>query len=121
VRWAEAGVVLGLLLLALGFGVGIEPVSVSAAGQSYDCGSSIPTSWFAGGSPTVVVPARSYAVKARCGSALRGDRWLTWGLIGSGSLVALAGWTALREAADGRPGSGRVRGEQGPAAGAVHA
>ena len=78
VRWAKAGVVLGLLLLALGFGVGIEPVSVSVAGQSYSCGSAIPTSWFAGGSPTVTAPALPRAADARCGSALRGDRWLTW-------------------------------------------
>ena len=102
VSWAKAAIALGIALLAVGFGVGVEPTHASLDERQLVCASAIPVSWLAPG--TRAEPASQSAptpqerrADARCGSVVHRTRWLTWGVLGLGGLVAVAGWTALRE------------------------
>jgi hypothetical protein len=107
-RSARVAVVLGLLLLGLGFYVGIEtPISTTVAGQSYDCSDVIPARLLVSGQPTsreagpdTRTPAErrlDARISAGCDPLERGAQWAVWGGLGLGGLLLLTGWTALRE------------------------
>lgn len=97
--------VLGSLLLVVGFGVGTDtPGSATVAGQSYACADVIPASLLVSGQPTDGPGASTPAerrldarVRAACAPVERATRWAVWGGIGLGAVVLLAGWTVLRE------------------------
>lgn len=97
---------LGTLLLALGFAVGVEPVSTSVAGQTNECGSVITPGWLSSGTPRRSVAELSETrqeqrlaarVESQCRPNLARAEWVTWGALALGGMAALIGWTALRE------------------------
>jgi hypothetical protein len=94
--------VCGLVALAVAFGVGVESTSSTVvAGHRYGCGTVIPASWLVAGSPTLVTATPSTDLGRRvataCGRELQHDRTVLWVLVVLGGVVAVAGWTALRE------------------------
>lgn len=100
VTWTRGAVVLGLLLLLAGFAVGVAPRTVDAGGQQVRCGTVL----------LAAAPAASSADDSaragrddRCADATALARKVTWGLVAAGVLVALVGWTALRENAGTTP------------------
>lgn len=93
---------LGLVMLVLGFAVGSEPGGLSVSHQSSACHSVISTSWFTsepGPGSTSTTPTTPYErrVEARCDRVEVRNRWLTWGALGVGGVLALVGWTMVRE------------------------
>lgn len=102
VRWAQGAVICGAVLLAAGFGLGVEPAEARLGQQAYSCATAIPLSWLEPGAPAV--PAASgtdtvtkQQVKVECGAATDRRRTLAWSTLSVGFLVALVGWTTLRE------------------------
>jgi hypothetical protein len=115
VLWAKVAVVGGLVLVLAGFGLGVEPSSVTVDGHTYSCGSAIPQSWLMAGAepgqPERHATARERRQAAACDAATRGRDVSTLGMLALGSLLALVGWTALRERGlpvPAQPGLGRV-------------
>ena len=100
--WARAAIAGGLLVLAAAFAFGTEPVSsTSVAHQRYVCDSVLPASWLVAGTPdpAPVKPqsGQDRRAAAQCHAIVQRNRILMWGAIGVGGVVALVGWTALRE------------------------
>lgn len=91
-----------MVLLAAGFGLAVDPVEARAGQQTFSCATAIPLSWLESGATPV--PAASgtgtvtkQEVKVECGAATDRRRALVWFSLSLGSLVALVGWTTLRE------------------------
>ena len=92
---AKVAVLVGSLLILIGFCVGVEtPISTSVDGARYACNNVISPSILVAGTPGTALPARA---AARCAPLETTAAWLVWGSIGLGGLVVLAGWTVLRE------------------------
>lgn len=109
-NWARSALAAGLLVLCAGFGLGVQPVSASLEGQTFSCGTALPTSWLVSGSrapaSTLLEPQQQ-----ACAAELREARALAWSLLGVGAVLGLVGWTAVREQGPTTP----VRPGQGPA------
>jgi hypothetical protein len=105
VKWAKVAVMLGSLLLVVGFCLGTDtPGSTTVAGQSYACADVIPASLLVPGQPTEGHVFRTPAERlldarrrAGCAPVERAARWAVWAGLGLGALVLLTGWTTLRE------------------------
>jgi hypothetical protein len=101
VSWTRAAVVAGLLLLCVGFWFGVESRTTTLDGREIGCEQTIPLGWLMsgaddGGSPGAGT-AQERRVEARCEATGTGRALLTWGLVGGGGLLALAGWTVARD------------------------
>jgi hypothetical protein len=103
---ARAGVVVGGVLIVLGFCLGVDtPISTTVAGQSYHCADVITPGMLVSGQsnasgPDLRTPAEhrlSAQIEAACSPLEQRAEWAVWGSIALGGLVVLAGWTALRE------------------------
>jgi hypothetical protein len=104
---AKVAVVLGLLLLALGYTLGTTlstAGSVTVAGESHVCGGGFPARWLDSGqgSPgpdtrTAAERSLDAAVAKACAPRETRSRWLLWGTLGLGGLLLLSGWTVARE------------------------
>ena len=102
--WARVTLVAGLLLLFVAFAYGTEnDRSVSVVGQRYDCGAAISPSWLVPGAPeTTLSPGQGQSENERraataCGQVIRESRVAMLTAMGVGGLLALIGWTVLRE------------------------
>ena len=99
--------VLGSLLLVLGFCLGVEtPISATVARHSYACVDVIGPGSLVSGEPRPGVAAEPLGpgerrlaarVETACSPLETGARWVVWGGITLGGLLLLTGWTALRE------------------------
>ena len=101
-RWAQAAVICGVVLLAFGFGLGVEPVEARVGQQAFSCATAIPLSWLDSGATAVLAASGTdtvtkQQVKVECGAATDRRRTLAWSTLSVGFLVALVGWTTLRE------------------------
>ena len=107
----------GLVLVLAAFAYGVEgTASTTVAGQDVDCGPAISASWLVSGTPDrmngagldtrgaerrAADPCRPVVQRARAG---------VLSTIAAGALLALLGWTALREpSAPRRAGRTEVR------------
>jgi hypothetical protein len=98
-------VVLGSVLLVVGFGFGTDThLSRPVAGQSRPCADVIPVSLLVSGQPSAGPDTRTPAerrldarVRAACAPLERATRWAVWGGLGLGGLLLLVGWTVLSE------------------------
>jgi len=102
VLWAKVALAGGLMLMLVGFGLGVEDTSTSVNGHPYSCGSPIPQSWLepAVGPGPLARPAgteRQRRFQAACRDTLLAARVPAWGALGLGGLLFVVGWTALRE------------------------
>lgn len=102
VLWAKVVLAGGLMLMLVGFGLGVEGTSTSVNGQPHGCGRPIPLSWLDPSAdprplsrPAITEHARR--VQEACQGALGDARVRTWGALGLGGLLFVVGWTALRE------------------------
>ncbi len=107
-RLAGAAVVLGSLILVLGFGLGVDtPISATVAGRSYACADVIGPAYLVSGQlsagrasadgSTAAERRSADRVDAACAPLETGARWAVWGGLAVGGLLLLAGWTAFRE------------------------
>jgi len=93
----------GLLLLLVAFDFGTQPRSASLGDQSYACGAAISTLRLVPGTPDQNLSAGSSAsVEQRqtalaCKPVFHQARVLTFSARGLGALLALLGWSAIRE------------------------
>jgi hypothetical protein len=95
--WAKTTLLLGVVLLVLGFAVGVEPSSTTVAGHTYVCNGAIQSSWLVPGIPSPSAgDSVQRQVSQQCGSLLHPHQWLTWTALALGALAALTGWTAQR-------------------------
>jgi hypothetical protein len=110
-RWAKAAIALGLLLTVVGFCMGTDtPISTKVAGQSYGCHDVITSTMLVSGQPVDRRPVSDSQppaerrlealVDARCESLEHRAAWVVWGAIGTGAVILLMGWTAVRERDD---------------------
>jgi hypothetical protein len=102
VLWAKAVLAGGLMLLLVGFGLGVEDTATSVNGQPHSCGRPIPLSWLdpsAGPGPLSrpVKTEHGRRVQAACQDTVEQARVRSWGTLGLGGLLFVVGWTALRE------------------------
>jgi len=112
VRGARLAVAVGVTLLLLGFAAGTWQPSAAVDGTSIPCAPAIDLSRLpfneVGSGPAASAPARTAEARrgdAACQEATLPLRVLTWTAMAVGGLVALAGWTALREgSASSTPG-----------------
>lgn len=106
-RWARAAVVLGSVLLVLGFCLAVEtPISATVAGRSYSCTDVIGPGSLVSGQPRQgaaddrLGPGErrlAARVTAACAPLETGARWVVWCGLTAGGLLLLTGWTAVRE------------------------
>lgn len=88
--WAKVALAGGLMILCAAFAAGTEQQrSVSVMGQHLECGPSISASWLVSGTPD--------RAPAACSPVIHRSRVLILTAMGAGGLVALIGWTAIRE------------------------
>jgi hypothetical protein len=95
VKWAKLAVILGSLLILIGFCLGVDtPISTTVDGAHYACPSVISPSILVAGAPGTALPAPA---ATRCAPLESAASWLLGGVIVLGGLVLIAGWTVLRE------------------------
>jgi len=101
--WPKIMFIAGWVLVVSGFCVGVQPTAASSHGREYGCAAVIPTSWLVAGAPSSS-PISSDSSRgdqrraaAACHSPVVRAQLSTWGMLGVGGLVVLAGATALRE------------------------
>jgi hypothetical protein len=112
VRLVVAG---GLVLVLLGFATGTWQLSTSVGGASVPCDPAIDLTRIPfnelGAGPAVATRTPTAEVRrqeAACQDATLPLRLITWSVMTIGGLVALAGWTVLREeSASSPPAPGR--------------
>jgi|SRR6478672_9482678 len=102
-RRSRAALVVGLLVVLLAFAYGTEhDATITVAGQRVHCGSAIPADWLVSGTPSGTAPP--------CHTVVQRARTGVFAAMGAGALLALIGWTALREpSAPRRAGRPEVR------------
>src|SRR4051812_30469242 len=99
----------GLLLLFAAFGLGTQPRSASLGGQTYYCGAAISPSWLVPGTPDQSLSAGPSAtaeqrrIAAACSPVIQQSRLIIFSGMGVGVLLALVGWSALRERRESEP------------------
>jgi hypothetical protein len=106
-KWPKFAVVLGLLLLAVGFFLATEnTIHTKVDGRTHSCGGVFGPGFLASGQarkevhPDGLTPAerrRDARIVAACSPLVRRAQWVVWGGMGLGGLALLTGWTALRE------------------------
>ena len=106
-RWPKVALVLGLLLLAVGFFLATEnTIHTKVDGRTQSCGGVFDPGSLASGQPREdlssddLTPAErrlDARIVAACSPLVRRAQWVVWGGMGLGGLALLTGWTALRE------------------------
>lgn len=106
-RWEKVALALGMLLLVLGFCLGVDtPISTTVAGRSHACDDVITAGMLVSGLPTAgrsVSEERTSQqrldarVREQCAPLQRSAGWAIWGGLALGGLLLTTGWTALRE------------------------
>jgi hypothetical protein len=101
-RRSRAALVVGLLVVLVAFAYGVENrASTTVAGQRVDCGSAISASWLVSGTDStriaVLVTASESDVMAACDTVVQRARIGVLSTMTAGALLALVGWTAMRE------------------------
>lgn len=101
---ATVAVTLGVVLLLIGFAVGTWKPSTSVDGVPVSCGSAIEVTRLPYNDVGAARPESAGTLTARarreetaCEDAELSARLVTWTALGLGGLVALAGWTAMRQ------------------------
>jgi hypothetical protein len=105
--WARVALAGGLCLLALAFAFGTEDQrSASVLGQNYDCGATISASWLVPGTPDQTLnpgpgaTAEQRRASSACSPVIHQARVMILTTMAVACLLALIGWTALREQAE---------------------
>ena len=100
----------GLLVVLAAFAVGTENQrSTMVMGHIEGCGPSISASWLVSGTPDRTLNPGSAATPderrtaAACSPVIRESRALLVATMGLGGLLALVGWTAMRERPEAKP------------------
>jgi len=106
-KWPKVAVVLGLLLLAVGFYVATEnTIHTKVDGRTQSCGGVLDPGSLASGQPREDISSNDLTpaerrldarIVAACSPLVRRAQWVVWGGIAVGGLLVLTGWTALRE------------------------
>jgi len=107
-KWAQAALAGGLLVLLAAFAIGTEhDLSTSVMGQTRECGPAISASWLVSGSPDKAGPGLVGTGPATaCGPTIRTSRVLVLTVMGAGGLLALVGWTAMSTRREDVPRTG---------------
>lgn len=102
-RRSRAALVVGLLVVLVTFAYGVEKqASTTVAGERVDCGAAISASWLVSGT--------SDSSPAACATVVQGARIGVLSTMTAGALLALVGWTAMRDGrAPRRAGRSEVR------------
>ncbi|RNM16731.1 hypothetical protein EFL26_04235 [Nocardioides pocheonensis] len=101
--WARVVLAGGLLLLVAAFSLGTQPQSVVVDDQIYSCDAAIAPSWLEPGTPDQTLSPGSAATADQrraataCGPVIHRSRVALLSAVGLGGLLALIGWTAIRE------------------------
>lgn len=108
--WAKGALVCGLLVLLAAFALGTErQLSTSIMGRAQDCGPSISAPWLVSGTPGQATALGSASrdderrTAAACSPVVRESREFIGVAMGTGGLLALVGWTAIRTPRDAEP------------------
>jgi hypothetical protein len=101
-RRSRAALVVGLLVVLVAFGYGVEKqTSATVAGERIGCGAPISASWLVSGTdyPSIAGPGTTEerAATAACDTVVRRARIGVLSTMTAGALLALVGWTAMRE------------------------
>ena len=101
---SRAALVAGLIIVLAAFAYGVEgTASTTVAGEDVDCGPAISASWLVSGTPDRMSGAgfdtRSAERRAAdpCRPVVQRARAGVLSTMAAGALLALLGWTALRE------------------------
>ena len=112
---SRAALAVGILVVLAAFAYGVEGrASATVAGQRVDCGSAIPGSWLLSGTDSAPiaepVTTEERAVAAACDTVVQRARIGVLSTMAAGALLALVGWTTMRESsAPRRAGRPEVR------------
>lgn len=107
--FAKVALASGLLLLFAAFALGVDQRSTSVIDQSNDCGAAISPSWLVPGTPDRILNPGSGAsaaerrTAAECRPVVNQSRVMILTTMGMGGLLAVIGWTALRERRESTP------------------
>lgn len=107
--FAKVALASGLLLLFAAFALGVDQRSTSIIDQSNDCGAAISPSWLVPGTPDRILNPGSGAsaeerrTAAECRPVVNQARVLIMTTMGVGGLLAVIGWTVLRERRESTP------------------
>ena len=101
-RRSRAALVVGVLVVLVAFAYGVENrASTTVAGQRVDCGPAISASWLVPGTDStriaVLLTAAESDVMAACDAVVQRARIGVLSTMTAGALLALVGWTAMRE------------------------
>ncbi len=105
----------GLVLVAMGFWLGISSPSATVAGRSHDCQMAFPISWLgsgiASGPRSGDEPMTSHARRAQeaCAVAERTVRNVAWTSLALGFVLGVGGWTVLRDREEPLPPRPQVK------------
>lgn len=101
-RRSRAALVVGLLVVLVAFAYGTETRAEGTLdGRRLDCGPAISASWLVSGTDStriaVLVTAAESDVMAACDTVVQRARIGVLSTMTAGALLALVGWTAMRE------------------------